>query len=114
MTLLQIIFEVGHRLHVTVTRLTKISFHQPGWQAVTIANFCQTRPDNSHNHHIWVGVTSDPFFRQPRQTPNFVLSEGPVMRDWQIDRNCTVYLNEYALTTNVSTSQYICMSELFT
>ena len=81
-------------LHVTVTCLTKFSFRQPGWQAVTTAKFRQTRPNNSQNYHIWVGVTSDPFIRQPSdlwQTPNFVSSEGPVTRDWQIDRNCTVY-----------------------
>jgi len=55
-------FRSIHHLHVTVTCLTKFSFCQPGWWAVTTAKFCQTRPDNSQNYHIWVG---DPFVRQP-------------------------------------------------
>jgi hypothetical protein len=79
--------------YVTVTCLTKFSFCQPGRQAVTTVKFRQTRPDNSQNYHIWVGVTIGPFVRQPSdlwQTPNFVLSEGPVMCDWWIDWNCTV------------------------
>jgi len=80
--------------YVTVTCLTIVFFSQPGWRAVTTMKFCQTRPDNSQNYHIWVGVTSNPFIRQPGdlwQTPNFILSEGPVMHDWWIDWNCTVY-----------------------
>jgi hypothetical protein len=63
--------------YVTVTHLTKITFHQPGW-CVTTAKFHQTRPNNNH---MWVGVTSHPSVRQP----NFISSEGPVMHDWSIE-----------------------------
>ena len=75
-------------LGIIGSHLTKFCRCHGPQPRLTIWKFCQMRPNNSQNYHIWVGVTSDPFVRQPSdlwQTLNFVSSEGPVMCDWQID-----------------------------
>ena len=57
--------------------------------------FCDWKNSNfSKNYLIKIPVTNYPFVKWPCdlwQGSNFVLSGSPVMRDWWIDQNCTVY-----------------------